>query len=128
MGEFLSLKKDDLVVYKGNMPYGLSNGQEVNYEGEELMINSNVNVQSKFFNFKNENIKEDNKNQSDGTVEVTKSDEKAEKLPENEDEEKSDLSKMNKSQLLKYAKENGIEVDGRKSDKKILEQINAFKK
>ena len=45
----LELKKGDKVIYLGNMPYKLSNGQEVFQEGEELNIQSNVNVQKKFF-------------------------------------------------------------------------------
>jgi hypothetical protein len=45
----LELKKGDKVIYNGNMPYKLANGQEVFKEGEELFIQSNVNVQKKFF-------------------------------------------------------------------------------
>ena len=45
----LKLKKGDKVIYLGNMPYKLSNEQEVSKEGEELLIRSDVNVQSRFF-------------------------------------------------------------------------------
>lgn len=47
--EFLELKKGDKVVYLGSMPYKLSNGQEVEKEGDEMFISSDVNVQNKFF-------------------------------------------------------------------------------
>jgi hypothetical protein len=46
----LKLKKDNKVIYLGNMPYKLGNGQEVSVHGEELTIISDVIVQKKFFN------------------------------------------------------------------------------
>jgi hypothetical protein len=45
----LHLKKGDKVVYTGNMPYKLANGQEVFEEGDELFVQSNVHVQKDFF-------------------------------------------------------------------------------
>lgn len=58
----LNLKKGDKVIYLSNMPYILANGQSVSKEGEELFIQSNVNVQKKFFRIveekKEEKVKE----------------------------------------------------------------------
>jgi hypothetical protein len=45
----VELKKGDKVVYVGDMPYKLANGQEVEKEGEELFVKSNVYVQPEFF-------------------------------------------------------------------------------
>jgi hypothetical protein len=45
----VELKKGDKVVYVGGMPYKLANGQEVEKEGDELFIRSNVHVQDDVF-------------------------------------------------------------------------------
>jgi hypothetical protein len=45
----MHLKKGDKVKYLGNMPYKLGNEQEVEKEGDELIIRSNVQVQQNFF-------------------------------------------------------------------------------
>lgn len=93
--EFLRLNKGDTVVYKYNFPYKLSNGQEVNEEGEELIIKSDVSVKSKFFNLKEKYV---------------------------EIKEKK-LEEMNKDELLKFAQDKKIDVDNRKGEKKLLEEI-----
>lgn len=95
--EFLELKKGDKAIYLGSMPYKLANGQDVSKEGEELLINSNVHVQKKFFK----------------TVE-----EKPKVV------EKS-LEEMNKEELIVFADKNGIDVDKRKGEEKILAEIKA---
>ena len=45
----MELKKGDKVIYVGDMPYKLANGQEVEKEGEELFIRNDVHVQPEFF-------------------------------------------------------------------------------
>lgn len=96
--EFLELQEGDKVQYVGQGYYGLANGQEVFEEGDELLINSNVNVQKKFFK----------------TVEEQKP-QKVEKT----------LEEMNKEELITFAEKNNIDVDKRKGEEKILAEIKA---
>lgn len=94
----LQLNEGDKVIYLGSMPYFLSNGQRVSEEGEELLINSNVNVQKKFFK----------KVEEQKPVKVEKT-----------------LEEMNKEELIAFADKNGIDVDKRKGEEKILAEIKA---
>ncbi len=61
---FLNLNKGDKVKYLGNMRYTLANGQIVKEGDEEIMIQSNVRVQKKFFS-----LIEDNKEKKVENVE-----------------------------------------------------------
>lgn len=45
----LELKKGDKVIYIGNMPFKLGNGQQVENHNEELTITSDVLAQKEFF-------------------------------------------------------------------------------
>jgi hypothetical protein len=45
----MQLKKGDKVIYVGQYPYGLSNGQNVKRNGEELVIMDDIIVQDGFF-------------------------------------------------------------------------------
>lgn len=83
----LELKKGDKVIYLGTMPYKLANGQEVEKEGDELFINSNVNVQKQFFN-KIEEVENELKSES---VEEPK------KEVEKKEIKKSDIKSKNKN-------------------------------
>lgn len=96
---FLDLKEGNVVIYLANMPYTLANGQFVDKEEEELIINSNVQVQSRFF-----------------------------KIKETPKKEKT-VDEMNREELLKFAEDNNLDVDKRKNDAKLLAEIKeALKK
>lgn len=108
--EFLQLKKDDIVKYIGIAPYIMSNGQRVEVGDDNLIIHSNVVVQKKFFELKKQEVK------------------KIEE-PKQEETKVLKLEDMNKEQLIQYADENNIDVDKRKGEAKILEEIkSALKK
>lgn len=100
---WIELKKGDKVRYLKNMPYKMSNGQIVNKEGEEVIIRNNIKVNSKAFKKLDFKIKKP-------------------KI------KKEDLKKMSKDELINFADENKIEVDKRKGEEKLREEIiNALK-
>lgn len=141
MKEFLKLVEGDLVIYIGSMPYYLSNGQQVEKEGEELMIKSDVTVQSKFFNFSpNNKNKDKDKEEKIAKEKLAKEKEEKEKKEKediiNQEKENQstdvtpvdtikDIEEMNKEELIIYADANNIDVDKRKGAKGILAEIKA---
>lgn len=102
--EYIQLKKGDKVTYNGDMPYKLGNGQQVNKVGDELVIKSDVKVQSRLFKLQDSNENGESKDNK---------------------EDKIDLESMDKEQLLKFAEEKGIDVDNRKGEKKLREELQS---
>lgn len=120
----MKLNKDDVVEYLANMPYKLANGQEVSKEGEELQIRSEVSVQSQFFKVKKK--KEVKPVESDSHKNKLK-DIKDKSEEENKEEEKA-LEDMDKEELLQFADDNKLDVDKRKGEKKLRQEIKELLK
>lgn len=124
MFETLKLEKGDKVKYLSNFPYTLSNGQKVNKEGQELIVSSDINVQKNYFkkiSFKSDGLKQNIENVE--KVEEVRIETREEANNEENEENMLNLESMNKEELLSFAEENDLNVDKRKGEVKLREEI-----
>lgn len=110
--KYIELNEGDVVIYGADMPYKLGNGQEVSKRGEKLVITSKVLVQDRLFNVHLEDKKDDNDNLDNNNLNENKV-----------DEDLVNLDSMNKEQLIEFADEHNIDVDKRKGEEKLREEL-----